>query len=151
MGFPRALAGTRGSQLPALSCERDGLGSSGCLLRFTTRDTKAEDSTLFRLAATVVRQHQLPGGYNVPGWESVAKALDRMARLPTDGSTDDHWQDQLDAAFVAVREHPGETAAEIGGRIGVDREAALRLLGELERRGLVTRATGQAETRWSPS
>jgi hypothetical protein len=56
---------------------------SAVLLRLTVRDTRAADVALLYAAATVVRRHQLPGDLNnVPGWESVAKALDPDGRAP---------------------------------------------------------------------
>ncbi len=115
------------------------------------RDTRAEDVTLLYAAAVVARRHRLPGDNNVPGWDSVAKALDRMAGLLVGGPTGRWSQDQLDTTFAVVREHPGATSAQIGNPIGESRDRALSLLKELERRGLVTRKTGQAKTQWYPA
>lgn len=121
-------------------------------MRLAVPETRAEDVALLYAAAAVTRRHKLPGEHNVPGWESVAKALDRMAELLAGGTTSGLPQDQLDAALAAVRKHPGATAAEIGTQIRVPRDPdALKLLRELERRGLVIRKNGQGAVWWNPS
>lgn len=114
-------------------------------------DIEAEDAALLRRAAAVVRRYRVAGvSGRFPGWDSVAKTLDRMAELLVSGQTSDLPEAQLGAAWYAVREHPGDTAAKIGERIGEHRELTLNLLTELERRRLVTRKEGQAATWWFP-
>ena len=114
-------------------------------------DIDAEDAALLRRAAAVVRRHKVPGvSGRVPGWDSTAKTLDRMAEILVSGQTSDLPQAQLDAAWYAVRQQPGDTAVKIGERIGAGREFTLNLLTELERRHLVTRKDGKAAKWWYP-
>jgi hypothetical protein len=68
-------------------------------------------------------------------------------------------QRQLDAAEQAVRAHPGSTSAQLarlltpaGGLAPpLPRQKVLALLSELQRRGKVTRRTGQAMVTFYPA
>ena len=75
-------------------------------------------------------------------WEAVQERM--LARLHTEGCAD------FDASYLTVFQYPGpqgQRPAELAGRLRISKQALNHLLGQLERRGYLTREADPADGR----
>ena len=75
-------------------------------------------------------------------WEAVQERM--LERLHTEGCTD------FDASYLTVFQYPGpqgQRPADLAGRLRISKQALNHLLGQLERRGYLTREADPADGR----